>query len=199
MDSAIYEQEVQTLHPCQLTMSRGLEPGDRAPDFVLQNANTNGPENCSLSSQQTDVGCVVVFTCNHCPYVVGSESRIESIASRAREEGLGFVGINSNDADNYPTDNWDHMVKRASKMSYPYLHDSSQEVATAWGAERTPEFYLLNGQGTIIYRGRLDDSPKDPSLATTHELMDAIDALIADEMPDIARTESIGCSVKWKV
>ena len=180
-------------------MSHGLEPGDIATQFELPNANPNGPEICSLSGLLTDVGCIVVFTCNHCPYVVGSESRIEIIASRAREEGMGFVGINSNDPDNYPTDNWDHMVKRGTNMSYPYLHDSTQEVATSWGADRTPEFYLLDRNGIIKYRGRLDDSPKDPSLATTHELMDAIDALLLDEEPETPRTDSIGCSVKWKV
>ena len=180
-------------------MSRGLEPGDSAPEFTLPNANPNGPENCNLSDLVTDIGCIVMFTCNHCPYVIGNESRIESIASRAREEGMGFVGINSNDADNYPTDDWTHMQKRGESMSYPYLHDSTQEVARAWGAERTPEFYLLDGNGTITYRGRLDDSPKDPSLSTTSELSDAIDALLADEEPSISRTDSIGCSVKWKV
>ena len=180
-------------------MSRGLEPGDAASPFDLPDANSDGPENCNLSDLVTDIGCIVMFTCNHCPYVIGNESRIESVASRAREEGMGFVGINSNDPDNYPTDNWDHMVKRAATMSYPYLHDASQEVAREWGAERTPEFYLLNAQGIITYRGRLDDSPKDPSLATTQELMDAIDALLAEEQPSIPRTDSIGCSVKWKV
>jgi len=180
-------------------MSRGLEPGDTASSFELPNANSDGPESCSLSTVTTDIGCVVMFTCNHCPYVIGNESRIESIASRAREAGVGFVGINSNDPDNYPSDNWEHMLKRGAVMSYPYLHDPSQEVAHAWGAERTPEFYLLDGNGTITYRGRLDDSPRDPNLATTSELSDAIDALLADESPDVARTDSIGCSVKWKV
>ena len=180
-------------------MSRGLEPGDAGLPFDLPNANPDGPERCSLSDLVTDIGCVVVFTCNHCPYVIGNESRIESIASRAREEGMGFAGINSNDPDNYPTDNWEHMQGRGEAMSYPYLHDASQEVANAWGAERTPEFYLLDVNGIITYRGRLDDSPKDPNLATTSELSDAIDALLADESPDVARTDSIGCSVKWKV
>ena len=160
----------------------GLEPGDTAPEFNLKNANSK--ENLvytSLDDVMGTNGAIIVFECNHCPYVIGNESRIESVASRAREEGMGFVGINSNDPDNYPTDNWDHMVKRAVTMSYPYLHDASQEVAREWGAERTPEFYLLNAQGIITYRGRLDDSPKDPSLATTQELMDAIDALLAEE------------------
>ena len=180
-------------------MSRGLEPGDTASPFELPNANSAGPESCNLSDITTDIGCIVMFTCNHCPYVIGNESRIKSIASRAREEGMGFVGINSNDPDNYPTDNWEHMLKRGTAMTYPYLHDPTQEVARAWGAERTPEFYLVNGQGIITYRGRLDDSPKDPNLSTTSELSDAIDALLADESPQVSRTDSIGCSVKWKV
>ena len=199
LDSARFEREVQATNHPQVFMSRGLEPGDTGLPFDLPNANSDTTENYSLSNAVTDVGCVVMFTCNHCPYVIGNESRIESIASRAREEGMGFVGINSNDPDNYPTDNWEHMQKRASSMSYPYLHDSTQKVANAWGAERTPEFYLLDNNGVITYRGRLDDSPKDPSLSTTSELSDAIDALIADETPGIQRTDSIGCSVKWKV
>ena len=180
-------------------MSRGLEPGDAAIDFELPNANSEEIANCKLEDLTTDIGCIVVFTCNHCPYVIGNETRIEAVAARARQEGLGFAGINSNDPDNYPTDNWEHMVKRAKAMSYPYLHDSTQEVAISWGAERTPEFYLLNGNGVVVYRGRLDDSPKDPTLATTSELSDAIDALLVNEKPEISRTDSIGCSVKWKV
>ena len=91
------------------------------------------------------------------------------------------------------------MVKRASKgMSYAYLHDSSQEIALSYGAERTPEFYLLNSKQEVIYRGRMDDSPRDPSHATTSELEDAINSLMSGQEISIARTESIGCSVKWK-
>ena len=102
-----------------------------------------------------------MFTCNHCPYVVASESRIEAMATMARELGFGFVGINSNDPVRYTSDDWEHMVERASKgMSYPYLHDSTQEVAIAYGAERTPEFYLISGDLDVLYRGRLDDSPE---------------------------------------
>ena len=180
-------------------MSRGLEPGDEARDFDLPNANPNGPENCTLSSLVTDVGCIVVFTCNHCPYVVGSEPRIEDAANVARSKGLGFVGINSNDPVKYESDSWENMVKRANKgMSYPYLHDSTQEVAIAYSAERTPEFYLLNNESIVVYRGRLDDSPRDPSHATTSELDDAINELLSGDNVTVARTESIGCSVKWK-
>ena len=113
---------------------------------------------------------------------------------------MGFVGINSNDPVVYAEDSWENMVKRADKgMPYPYLHDESQEVATTWGAKRTPEFYLLNGEGVVMYRGRLDNSPRNAMEATTSDLSDAMDALSMGEEPSIQRTESIGCSVKWKL
>ena len=177
-----------------------LNIGDAAPAFELQNSNaTEGLSMMNLENSRGENGLIVVFECNHCPYVIASISRLEAMSGKSNSLGIGFVGINSNDPDNYPSDNWEHMLKRGAVMSYPYLHDPSQEIAHAWGAERTPEFYLLDGNGIITYRGRLDDSPRDPNLATTSELSDAIDALLADESPDVARTDSIGCSVKWKV
>jgi len=181
-------------------MSRGIEPGEAALPFELPNANQSvGSSNLTLSDVITEHGAVVMFTCNHCPYVVGSEERIEQIATKAKAAGIGFVGINSNDPVMYQSDDWSHMVTRADTMSYPYLHDETQQVATSWGAERTPEFYLLNNGGIITYRGRLDDSPQNPNAATTSELSDAIDALLTGTTPAVSRTESIGCSVKWKV
>ena len=177
-----------------------LEPGSEAPSFELPNANdSSGEKTLSLSDVMGENGAVVFFTCNHCPYVVGSEPRIEDAANFARSKGLGFVGINSNDPVKYESDSWENMVKRANKgMTYPYLHDSSQEVAIAYSAERTPEFYLLNNESVIVYRGRLDDSPRDPSHATTSELDDAINELVLGEEVSVTRTESIGCSLKWK-
>ena len=153
----------------------------------------------TLSDAMGDNGAIVMFTCNHCPYVVGSEGRIEKPAARARELGMGFGGINSNDPIMYESDNWDSMVKRAGKgMSYAYLHDETQAIAHAYGAERTPEFYLLDSNGTVVYRGRMDDSPRNPMDATTDELGDAMSALAAGNTIANARTDSIGCSVKWK-
>lgn len=117
----------------------------------------------------------------------------------ARENALGFAGINSNDPVNYESDSWENMVKRAKRgMTYSYLHDSSQEVALSYAAERTPEFYLLDSESTVVYRGRLDDSPRDPSHATTSELEDAIEELVKGKTVSVSRTDSIGCSVKWK-
>ncbi len=177
-----------------------VEPGSIAPDFELPNANGNsGGDALSLRDVMGENGAVIFFTCNHCPYVVGSEPRIENAAEVARKHGLGFAGINSNDPVKYESDSWDNMVKRANKgMTYPYLHDSSQEVALSYGAERTPEFYLLNSDSLVVYRGRLDDSPRDPSHATTSELEDAMEELASGTNVSVPRTESIGCSVKWK-
>jgi peroxiredoxin len=184
-----------------MSASSGIEPSQKAPSFELPNANQNlGPESISLSGAMGSNGVIIAFTCNHCPYVVGSESRIEDMAMKARENNIGFVGINSNDPINYESDSWPNMVKRASKgMSYAYLHDADQSIATIYGAQRTPEFYLINSAGSVVYRGRLDDSPRDPSHATTSELSDAIDSLIAGKQIAEARTESMGCSVKWKI
>ncbi len=183
------------MHPTQ-----SIEPGSSAPDFELPNANASlGKKDMTLSDVMGENGAVVFFTCNHCPYVVGSEPRIERIAKLSRSSGLGFAGINSNDPVKYESDSWENMIKRASKgMSYVYLHDSSQEIALSYGAERTPEFYLLNSKKEVAYRGRMDDSPRDPSHATTSELEDAINSLISGQEISIIRTESIGCSVKWK-
>ena len=177
-----------------------VEPGSIAPDFELPNANGNsGGGTLSLQDVMGGKGAVVFFTCNHCPYVVGSEPRIENAAEVARKNRIGFVGINSNDPVKYESDSWDNMVKRANRgMTYAYLHDASQEVALSYGAERTPEFYLLNSDSVVVYRGRLDDSPRDPSHAKTSELEDAMEELASGATVSVERTESIGCSVKWK-
>ena len=181
-------------------MNMSLQVGDVAPEFSLRNANPAfGNELQSLSDSMAKNGCVVVFECNHCPYEIGSFDRIDRAAGKAFELGMGFVGINSNDQEKYVEDSFENMVKRANKgMPYAYLHDETQEIANTWGAERTPEFYLLNGEGIVVYRGRLDNSPRNPMEATTSDLSDAMDALSMGELPPVARTQSIGCSVKWK-
>ena len=177
-----------------------LQVGDKAPDYSLKNSNLDvGEDTLSLSNSLSENGCVVVFECNHCPYVVASVDRINAMSDYCNEREIGFVGINSNDPVNYPADSFENMVKRAQKgMPYPYLHDPTQVTATAWGAERTPEFFLLNSEGFVVYHGRMDDSPRDPAQATTSELKDAIDAMVSGATPAVVSTESIGCSVKWK-
>ena len=176
-----------------------LRIGDVAPEFNLRNANDSDGGTSSLSGSMLKNGCVVVFECNHCPYVIASIDRMNNMAEYCKVNAIGFVGINSNDPDNYPADSFENMQKRAGKgMPYPYLHDGTQEVAALWGAQRTPEFFLMNGEGVVIYHGRMDDSPRDPTAATTSELKDAIDAMLAGSTPTVQFTDSIGCSVKWK-
>ena len=174
-----------------------LKIGDKAPEFHLQNANQNiGDAHASLAQSMKKNGCVVVFECNHCPYVIASIDRMNNMAEYCNVNGIGFVGINSNDPDNYPVDSFENMVKRADKgMPYAYLHDGTQEVATAWGAQRTPEFFLLNADGVVTYHGRMDDNPRDPTNVTTSELKDAIDALLAGLTPEVQSTDSIGLSL----
>ena len=177
-----------------------LNIGDKAIDYTLKNANEEiGGQSLSLEQSAGKNGLIVVFECNHCPYVVASVDRMNKMSEYCKSKQIGFVGINSNDASVYANDSFEHMVKRAHKgMPYPYLYDETQEIAHAYGAKRTPEFFLFNSENILVYRGRMDDSPRDPTQATTSELKHAIDAMLDKRTPEISETESIGCSVKWK-
>lgn len=176
-----------------------LRIGDPAPTFELQNSNPNtGGEKMTLEQASKKNGLIVVFECNHCPYVIASISRLEAMSMKAKNLEIGFVGINSNDPLVYPNDSFEHMQTRAEGMSYPYLHDATQDVAHAYDAKRTPEFFLFDSELKLIYMGRMDDSPRDPNLVQHHELDDAIEAMLAGNSPAVSITESIGCSVKWK-
>jgi len=177
-----------------------LNIGDKAIDYSLKNANEEiGGQSLTLEQSAKENGLVVVFECNHCPYVVASVDRMNRMSEYCKSNQIGFVGINSNDASVYANDSFEHMVKRAKNgMPYAYLYDESQEIAHAYGAKRTPEFFLFDNKNTLVYRGRMDDSPRDPNQASTSELKDAIDAMLDGSLPNVSETESIGCSVKWK-
>lgn len=178
-----------------------LHISDIAPDFNLKNANPkHGGDMVSLQQAKGKNGIVVVFECNHCPYVVASFSRMDAMAEYCQNLEIGYIGINSNDENNYREDSYENMVKRADKgLPYSYLHDSTQQVAKQYGAKRTPEFFLFNSQLELVYQGRMDDSPRNPTEVTTSELSDAITAMLAGQTPLVTQTDSIGCSVKWKM
>ena len=178
-----------------------LNIGDKAIGYSLKNANEEiGGQSLSLEQSASDNGLVIVFECNHCPYVVASVDRMNKMAEYCKSNEIGFVGIISYDASGYANDSFEHMVKRAKDgMPYYYIYDETEEVAHAYGATRTPEFFLFNNENTLVYRGRMDDSPRDPTQASTSELKDAIVAMLDGQSPDVSETESIGCSVKWKV
>lgn len=176
-----------------------LNIGDPAPHFELQNSNpSQGTSVMSLEQARRGNGLIVVFECNHCPYVIASISRLEAMSEKVKGLEIGFIGINSNDPTVYPNDSFEHMQTRAEGMSYPYLHDATQEIAHAYDAKRTPEFFLFDSELKLIYKGRMDDSPRDPTSVQTQELDDAIQAMLEGNTPAISITESIGCSVKWK-
>ena len=177
-----------------------LQFGDKAPPFKLNNANPKvGSPTMTAADAAEANGTVIVFECNHCPYVIANIDRMNAMSLACKERGIGFVGINSNDPIVYENDSFEHMVKRAEGgMPYPYLHDDTQVVAQAYGAKRTPEFFLFDAEGCLVYQGRMDDSPRNPNEVTTSELEDAITAMLNGKQPEIPYTDSIGCSVKWK-
>lgn len=143
---------------------------------------------------------MVVFSCNHCPYVKGSEEQLIAIVRRFEGQGLRTVVINSNDATKYPEDDFAHMQAKAKEMDlpYPYLHDESQEVARAFDAACTPEVYLFDAAGTLIFHGTVNDSPQDKSRAKRDYLTHAIEQAFAGQSVDPAFVHPIGCSIKWR-
>jgi peroxiredoxin len=177
-------------------MSFTLKIGSRAPDFDLP--ATDG-RNYKLSDFADSRILVVVFSCNHCPYVIGSEDRMIRFCQDYVPRGVTMVAINSNETENHPADSFEHMVQRAREKKFPfvYLRDATQDVAMAYGALRTPHFYVFDHDRLLRYTGRMDDNPKNAALATTHELRDAVDALLAGREPAVAVTNPLGCNVKW--
>jgi peroxiredoxin len=142
---------------------------------------------------------VVYWTCNHCPYALAWEDRIHAVAADYAERGVRVLAINSNDGERYPADSPDAMAARVAEegWSYPYLHDESQEVARAWGAERTPHVFVLDGDLAVRYEGAPDADYEDESQAAAW-LREALDAVLAGEQVARPRTEAVGCTIKWR-
>lgn len=178
-------------------MSFTLQIGQQAPDFKLPGVDG---KKYSLANFKDSKILVVVFSCNHCPYVVGSEARIIKFAKDYAPRGVAMIAINSNETENHPLDSFEHMVVRAKERNFPfpYVRDDSQEVALAYGALRTPHFYVFDAQRKLRYTGRMDDNPKMEAAAKTHELRDAVDAILAGKEPAVKQINPIGCNVKWK-
>ena len=176
-------------------MSFTLEIGAKAPAFTLPATDGKTYALADFDEQLL----VVFFTCNHCPYVIGSDENTRQIVERFQPEGVGFVAINSNSPNTYAEDDFDHMVSRVAEHKFPwvYLHDATQEVAMAYGALRTPHFYVFNEARELVYVGRAIDNPRDWTKSTTHELVDALEELIAGKSVSAPVTNPIGCNVKW--
>jgi len=176
-------------------MSFTLQIGDQAPDFELP--ATDG--NTYRLSDFDDPCLVVFFTCNHCPYVIGSDEVTRETAERFASQGVRFVGINSNSVNTYAEDSFDHMVERMRTHEFPwlYLYDESQEVARRYGALRTPHFYVFDQDRRLVYTGRGVDSPRDTSRMTTNDLANALEEHLGGRPVSVPLTNPIGCNVKW--
>lgn len=178
-------------------MAFTLQPGKKAIDFKLP--STEGKE-YSLSDFNKYKFLVIFFTCNHCPYVIGSDEITRETANKFIIRGVGFVGINSNSETTYPEDSFPNMVERMKKHKFPwvYLYDKSQEVAKAYGALRTPHFYVFNEERILVYTGRGVDNPRDESKVTINNLNKVLEELTSGKPISVTLTNPIGCNIKWE-
>ena len=177
-------------------MSFTLSIGASAPDFDLP--ATDG-RNYALSDFAASSFLVVFFTCNHCPFVTGSDEVTRQTADAFKERGVSFVGINANSKNTYAEDDFPHMVKRMEEHRFPwtYLHDESQEVALAFGGLRTPHFFVFDSERKLIYTGRGIDTPRDGSAMTVNDLERALEEATSGQAISVPTTNPIGCNVKW--
>lgn len=174
-----------------------LELGSQAPDFSLP-ATDN--KTYTLASFKNAKALVIFFTCNHCPYVIGSDENTRKVALEYKDKGVEFIAINSNSLDTYEQDSFEHMQKRMQEHKFPwvYLYDETQDVAKAYGALRTPHFYVFDQNRKLIYCGRSTDTPRDTSKMTINNLEIALNELCSGKPITTPLTNPIGCNVKWK-
>jgi len=178
-------------------MSFTLQIGQAAPDFKLP--ATDG-HTYSLADFQDAPVLVLFFTCNHCPYVIGSDEVTRRTAEKFVARGVKFVGINSNSKHTYPDDDFPHMVARMQQQKFPwlYLYDEPQAVARAYGALRTPHFFVFDRARRLVYTGRGVDSPRDTSRMKVNDLDRALEEICAGRPVNVPLTNPIGCNVKWE-
>ena len=173
-----------------------LPPATEAPPFDLP--GVDGASH-SLDDYADAPVLAVVWSCNHCPYVLAWEGRMSAIQRDYADRGFRLVAINSNDAERYPADSFEAMKAHAAQGQFPfaYLYDEDQSVAHAYGPERTPEVFLFDGDRRLVYHGAIDDSREEDGVSE-HYLREAIDAVLEGRQPPTSETPPVGCSVKWK-
>jgi peroxiredoxin len=175
-----------------------VEIGQRAPDFRLPGVDG---KDYSLASFKDHKVVVVVFTCNHCPYVRAYEERLCALQKQFAAQGVQLVAVNANDSVAYPEDSFANMVQRAKdrKFNFPYLRDETQRTARAYGAEYTPEAFVLNSRFAVRYIGRIDDNWQHPEKVKSHDLRKAVEAVLAHKHVENPVTHAVGCTIKWKL
>lgn len=176
-------------------MAFTLAIGSKVPGFSLKATDGKTYDLNDFRSKYL----VIFFTCNHCPYVINSDESTRSTVLKFKEKGVEFVAINSNSKNTYAEDDYDHMVARMNEFSFPwkYLHDESQKLALAFGALRTPHFFVFNEDRELVYTGRALNSPRNPSQSNLFELDSCLTELTEGKDVTIKLTNPIGCNVKW--
>ena len=185
-----------------LTESNMLPIGTVAPEFIL--LDTVSDNKLFISELCSDKATVIMFICNHCPYVIHVKNELVKLAYDYQSKGVSFIAISSNDIEKYPQDSPEAMkvFAKESGFIFPYLYDETQEVARAYDAACTPDFYIFDGQKYLKYRGRLDESRprvENPKPVTGSDLRGALNAILANQMISEIQYPSMGCNIKWKV
>ncbi len=176
--------------------ARALALGDTAPQSDVAMKNVDGKQ-LTIAAATGPRGTLVLFTCNHCPWVRAWESRIVAIAADAKKLGVGVIAINAHDPAVYPGDSFDAMQKRAKDKGYgfPYVMDATSDVARAFAATHTPEAYLFDAQGKLVYHGAIDDNARQPGRVKARYLADAVNAVAAGKPVPLAETKALGCTL----
>ena len=177
--------------------TNNLKIGSPAPDFNLPGVDG---KKYTLSSFAEAKALIIIFSCNHCPYVQAYENRIKQLQSDYATKGVSVVAINSNEDKGYPEDSFENMKKRAAeqKFNFPYLRDDDQSVAYAYDATHTPEIFLFNKGRKLAFHGKIDDNWQEPNKVQNHYLRNALDELLAGKEISVPETFTIGCTIKWK-
>jgi len=177
--------------------TNNLKIGSSAPDFHLEAVDG---KKYSLTAFSDNEALIVIFSCNHCPYVQAYEGRIKQIQADYQSKGVSVVAINSNEDNGYPEDSFDNMKKRASEQifNFPYLRDEDQTVARSYDATHTPEIFLFDKERKLAFHGKIDDNWQEPNKVQNHYLRNALDELLAGKEISVPETFTIGCTIKWK-
>lgn len=174
-----------------------MKLGETAPNFTL--LDTISEKQLALQELKSDTATVILFICNHCPFVHHVNARLVEVATAYQKKGIQFIAISSNDINNYPQDGPKFMTETAKKEGYPfpYLYDKTQEVAKAYKAECTPDFFVFDKDLKCAYRGRFDETRPNMGQASGEDLTDALDTLIAGKSITKDQKPSMGCNIKW--
>jgi thiol-disulfide isomerase/thioredoxin len=181
------------------TESKMVEIGSEATEFTLYSPKDE--RFITLTSQKSSKANLIIFMCNHCPFVKHINESLSQFAKEYMPKGLSIIAINPNDAENYPEDSPEKMIELADKFNFdfPYLYDETQDVAKVYGAECTPDFFLYDGDLKLQYRGQYDDSRPGNDLPVTGiDLKNAVDKLLNNELPNSEQKPSVGCGIKWR-